>query len=517
MGERFPLKIVFLLILFLGVLSCTRPKDSDAFTFHMFVEPHSLDTARLTYNSGSYLFHNVYRSLFSYSKKGKLQPEGAKQCTWRSSTHLRCFLEESARFSNGTRVEAKHYIKSFHHLFQSQSQAVQHLMHLKNAKSILQNQKPISELGVQAITSHILDFYLEEPFKDFIFNLAATPLTPLFSTNFPDKANVENLVHFGPYHIRRWKSQRYIYLKSNPFYRAHQQRHSRVKILFVEDDSTSLNLFQSGRLNFLRRLVTQNIDLYRDKKQFMETPLARMDYIGFHPELQKNLDFKKALAFSLNYKELQRIYRAKSPGPGCIGLPFSYTEQPALCHSFDVKKARKHWNNLDKSLRDRTFRLGFSKVGGEDIKRGMTWLQSEWKQHLGMKIELQAIEKGSLVATLLQEPPDLFRKGMPLEHPTCLSVLQFFHKDHPRNFTKYDSSFFQLQLSQLRKKGQDPRICYRALSRMMQKDFGLIPLGSIYYAMMNDLKFQGFSINEMNQLDLSQLQRKPWLPTGKKN
>ncbi len=475
------------------------PKALPHFSFHLMSEPSQLDPATSQGAFSTYLFSNLFESLYRFHASQGLIPAAGLGCT-QKALQIKCKLKPS-KWSNGEEVKALHYVLAFKRLIDPdrKSSQAEHLLNVKNAKRILKAEVSPDQLGVSAPNDSTVLIELESPDPEFLFKLTSPALAPVYSLKFPTQAEAHTLVTNGPYKIKQWKKGRLLELVPNTFYPGATELPP-VDIYFVDDDSTALNLYESGRLTFLRRLVTDKIENFKSRPDFYQVPMARFDYIGFGKHFKDQPQLRKLLAESLNYQELASLYKALGV-PGCPSLS-PKLQSEVHCHKFKAlgpNALAKH--SLEKVT------LAYSKMGGDDIQKGMEWAQHQWKRHLGLQVELQPQENAYYVSQLKNNPYDLFRKGVGLDRPTCLAALEIFTPNHPENYLELnDPKYNDLvsKLSTATSKEQSKKLCANAIKVLIDAAY-LIPLGEIHFTMLSSPKFKGWSLNEMNQLDLSQL------------
>ncbi|MCB9026292.1 MAG: hypothetical protein H6625_08250 [Bdellovibrionaceae bacterium] len=498
------------LLLLLIYLSICFQSVASSFSFHLLQEPHTLDPISIRGSTGSYLFTNLFRSLYRYHNLKGLIPEGAEFCVWKNNKHLNCKLNRKVKWSQGDSVKAQHYVNSFQHLINPKTSTVNSelILNLKNASLILKGKKKPTELGIKALGEYELDFYFDQIDPDFLYKLSYPSLAPIYSSHFPDKKQAHKLVVNGPYKIKEWVPGKRIYLERNSYYANSQKKYPEIMVYFIEDDETALRVFESNKMSFLRRLNSSQIENFRVKKGFFQVPVARFDYMGFGPELKKHKAFRKALALSLDYEQLKKIYHALGR-PGCPSMP-SRLMKEVPCYPFDLKTAKEIIGSLPVELKKKRWPIYFSKMGGDDIAKGMEWMQHQWQSHLGLQLELKPEEQGVYLQILNSKPPAIFRKGLNLDRPTCLAGLETFLKGHPENFIQLDDIIYKQWVQQLENTQDNTakqKLCSKAIQRLMD-EFYIIPLGEMHFTMLEDGNFTGWSINEFNQLDLTDLQAK---------
>ncbi len=481
----------------------------DVFRFHVPNEPSSLDPAQLSSTDANYLFHNLYRGLYRWTPDGKLLPEGAHSCSRPALLRIVCKLDPSAGWSDGRDVVAEDYARAFRRLVAptSKNLGVELLQNVAGAMDSFSGKSRDDALGVRALGKHELEIRLIKPDPDFLHKLASPLLVPVRADAVHERERAAAQAYNGPYKIESWDIGKKIRLAPNPRYPRGFATRPPVEVLVVDEDTTALALYEEGRLTFLRRLPTALIAKFRARPDFRRLPMARFDYIGFGPELKDQPQMRKALALSLDFAELQRIY--DSPGtPGCPSLPEDYMDK-VPCLKFDVAAAKAAWAGVDRKKRGKRYTLAFSALGGDDVKKGSEWAQQQWRARLGARIDLAQTEQALYLRTLRENAPPIFRKGVGLDRPTCLAALETFAPGGAENFPRLDLPAYNATIAKLSAAATDAerrRLCTQGVRNLVDGHW-LIPLGRIHFALLASPRFQGWELNEMNQLDLAELRR----------
>ncbi len=135
-----------LLFALLALLSQSS-SGTEVFRFHLLSEPLSLSPHSSAAASGNYLFHNLYRGLYVYSRARGLETDGAESCT-RTRQKLTCTLRKT-KFSDGTPITSAHYLDSFRRLIDPETKSSQAdvLFTIKNAREIFAGRKKTNGPG----------------------------------------------------------------------------------------------------------------------------------------------------------------------------------------------------------------------------------------------------------------------------------------------------------------------------------------------------------------------------------
>ncbi|RME14655.1 MAG: hypothetical protein D6797_08330 [Bdellovibrio sp.] len=299
-------------------------------------------------------------------------------------------------------------------------------------------------------------------------------------------------------------TSQYIILKPNPFYFPPLPSHIHIKVYFVQDPFTAYRLYETKELDFLPYLPAPFIREYRQKKSFYFHFVLRTDYIGFGKQLGKEL--RKRLSEALDVKEFQSLFQSPSL-IGCWGLPRYFLPKSICISSFHkTKKAFKSsYRPLD---------FYYSRVGGDDTLKLVQWMQHRWKKNLGITVNLHPVERGMMRWTLLNKKPDLFRKSVPLQVPTCLNAMEIFHSKNPNNYISLKNKDLDRLISKLensQKTLQKQRLCTK-IAKFLAKNYLIYPLGKFYFPILFNGSFSGIHLTPLNQLDLRRIK-----PCAQKN
>ncbi|MCB0378682.1 MAG: peptide ABC transporter substrate-binding protein [Bdellovibrionales bacterium] len=495
--------------LFLFLNACTGQKptpDKTYFSFHLFSEPLHLDPARSRASSASYFFLNTLRGLYIYDDEKGLISEGGR-CRWQGSLRLHCSILPSHLWSNGQRVTAEDYRRAFWHVIspQTASPRADILQNLKNAQSILNGKQPASSLGFHILNKFEFNLEFTQPEPEFIYKLSSTALFPRPEAQPSDKESYKNFLSCGPYQIEDWKMGSELRLKPNPYYKKGSKNRPPVKVYFIDDEMTAFRLYENGRLSFLRRIPANLAASLEGRKDLFKIIMARYDYIGFGKKVMQNSNLRKALVHSIDYEKLKKLLRATGR-PGCPSLPKKWLLTPP-CYNFDLDLAKEALSKVPEKLKNEVFQLKVSQLGGNDIKNQAEFFQNQWTQHLGLNIEVAQVEQGTYLNELKQNPPDIFRKGVGLDRPTCTSALETFSEESHQNFIGLKDPDYQKLVEALsREENRQKRrsLCQKGVDFVMTREL-VIPLGEMHFTIMANPDFVGWKLNSMNQLDLAKL------------
>ncbi len=471
-------------------LAALKKTDSKVFRINQTEAPKTLDPHRLRASSGGFLNQQLYRNFYTYDDKKSYVPELGEACV-KNGLKWTCTLKKDLTWSSGLKITAQDFVQSYRRILTLPSPRADLLFNLNNAKDVFEQKKKPEYLGVKAMGTRIIEFTwaVDSPDNDLIL------MSPLFAP-LP-LGEFKKDVFSGPYQLSDQNNQR-IRLSPN---RQYFKKNLRPPVEFqLFEENLAVKAFEKKQIEFLRKVPTAQVLAFKDKPEFHWYSVLRLDSIGFGPELKDQLELRKNLTESLQLEELQGLFH--SPGKiGCPGLSESMSDE--ICYKGSAKIATPLAHSP-------ALTLSYSTLGGDDHRRLAEWLQSQWQKNLKLSVALQPLENKIFQELMEKKPTALFRKGLNLENPTCYNALQIFTSEHPDNFiqfknSKYDSLVKKLRVASPKAKR---KICTQALKVLMDS-YVLIPTGRIHFAILVSPQWNGWRVNELNHLDLSELKLAP--------
>lgn len=468
----------------------TANRIERTFRLHLASEPITLDPTQQRGSGAMYLMNSLQWPLFRSDLKQRFKPGILKECHWLNPLTLSCSLRAQMKWSNGKPLTA-HDVQRTFNSFKNPNKKVVRSDLIRNIKTIL-----IKD-------DQNLQFLLEHEEVRFQERLTSPLLAPIYQENFPLGDKAHELVTSGPYKIVRWEPKKKISLIPNPFFQGALERPN-VEFYFIPEDITALTLYEKGQLDFLRRIPTAYLTAYSKKNEFHQSEIVRFDYVGFGPQLESKPELRKILSLSLAFDDWGKILNNPLGRPGCFGIArHLILADPCLTYDPNTLSRSRHWlkihppPNLD---------LHYSALGGEDHKRSMEWLQSEWKKNLGLQISVKGLDNALFQREMIENPAPLFRFGVTLEHLSCFNALTEFltNPDRPLPFKTEPLKKLWQQLEKLSPIESEEKLCRQALQYLLNENW-IIPLGRIQLSYLVKSQWKGWQISALNFLDLSDL------------
>lgn len=447
--------------------------------------PHQMRTS-----AGQYINHQLFRNFYRFNENNDYVTELGDKCKKQKSRWV-CSLKKDLKWSNGSPLTTEDFILSYQRILTTPSPRADLLFGIKNARAIHDKAKPLSELGIKALNSTDLEIEWESP----EFASEAFLMSPLMVPLPKGQLNIEAVS--GPYKIAS-QSPTKIAMDPNPHYFRKNDRPHLEWVLFEEN--LALEAYRRGELDFIRRVPTSLIPQYEKQDGYKMTYVFRLDALIFSTSLEKRPELRQALTTTLKYNELQKLFNSAN-SPGCVGLPLDFYSGDEICYKYKKSEAIKKFSGTKLSF-------AYSNLGGEDHRRLSEWLQSQWKMELDVDLSVQGLENKMFLQRLQSNPPDIFRKGLSPEDPSCYGALVTFTSNHPDNSSKWSNPKFDSLVKQLPtlSKAQARKTCRQALELLMDSSI-MIPTGRFGISHMIRPTWTQVKINALNHLDLSELSK----------
>lgn len=498
--------------------STSRPAPP-VFRFHLFKEPESLNPLAQKNSTSGYLFSQIQTPLLRW-QDGKFHPGLAKNCKitrLKKKMQAECDLPADLRFSDGSQLTSDQWLMHFRAILDAQNRVAwaSDLFDIEGAEELYQSSSVLSALPLGqhddkppekplgiTVNKNKLTFTLKRNNQEFLYRLTS----PLWVPFLPLSKDRPWPLGLGPYKLTQWQKGSKLVLEPNLLSREGHKSRPGLEVYFVTEDSVALKLYQSGELQFLRRLPTAFIPTHQKRPDYHEIDQIRFDYFGFTQKFRERPENKvlmKILGLAIPFEEMRALYFAK-PRPGCFGLPANLSNGP-VCFNEDLTQA--------KTLYGATERQGIHVLFSqsvEDHRRGLEWLQMKMKERLGLPLRLDGSETKVFLARLEKREAQMFRRGVAPDRPTCAAVLEFFLPGASENYLDLNDAVINKAVPLLLASSSEKekaKLCRQTLEHLRNESL-MIPTGPIFFAILADSKWTGWHLNELNQLDLKDLHLK---------
>ena len=274
------------------------------------------------------------------------------------------------------------------------------------------------DIGVEAIDKYTLRICLTSPAPFFTGMLAhqAFRIVPrkIVEQYGAQWSQPEHIVTCGPFKVKTWRPYDKLVVERDPMYwDAANVKLDEIYFYPMSDNPTIMNLYKVGEIDAVLNHTVPNAWLHvvREKKDYMNAVEAGIDYLTINVTKPPMNDVRVRRAFNMSVdKEAWAAWR-KIVKPLTAFTPekiFPGYKQPAG-DAFNPEEARKLLGeagfpvtkNGDGSYSCPSFpkQIEFIYNTQESNKAMAEWMQAQWKQHLGITVNLRNMDwKTFLVA-----------------------------------------------------------------------------------------------------------------------
>lgn len=485
------------------------------FNMRIQSEPPTLDWNLATDNVSINLLQNLMEGLAGLDDKLEPKPNLAK--SWSVSKDGKTYtykLREGVTWSDGAPLKAQQFVDSWERALnpKTASEYAYFLFDVVGAQEYNEGKlKDPGKLGIKATDDLTFVVTLNK-------RAAYFPSIPTFTVTFPIRkelvekfgnkwTNPANMVTVGPFTLAEWKHDSKVVLAANPRYYGGKPKLERVNAHIVNEDTTAINMFESGSLHYVSRLPTLEIERLKTNPAYRNAPFLRGYYYGFNTAKApfNDVRVRKAFAHAVDRSQITSLLKGgQIPASSWVpkGMP-GFDGKIGL--GFDVKKAQALLAEAGypggKGFPSVTFLFDTR----DDNKVIAERLQAIWKKNLGVDLKAQNEDWKVYLNRLKSDVPPMFRLGWGADYPDPHNFLDLFTSYSGNNYTQWKSAEYDKLIQQAAGESAMPKrlAAYRKAQEMLlEQNVAIIPLFQDALNVLVSPAAKGVQLNAMDQLRL---------------
>lgn len=509
------MKKTFLSLVITLALSLPALAAKQEFNLRIHSEPPTLDWTLATDNVSILLLQNLMDGLADYDDK--LNPKPALAKDWKVSKDGKTYtytLRDSLTWSDGTPLTAQHFWDSWERLLnpKTASEYAYFLFSVVGAQAYNEGKlKDATKLGFKVVNDKTFVVTLTKPAAFF-------PTIPTFTVTFPIRKDLiekygnkwtdpSKLVTTGAFILGDWKHDSKVTLVPNPKYHAGAPKLEKVNAYIVNEDTTAINMFESGSLHYVSRLPALEIERLKTSPAYKNAPFLRGYYYGFNVTKApfNDVRVRRAFAHAVDRSQIVSLLKGgQIPTTSWVpkGMP-GY--EPNIGLSFDVKKAQKLLAEAGfpggKGFPEITFMFDTR----DDNKVIAERLQAMWLTNLGVKLRSQNEDWKVYLNRLKTDVPPMFRMGWGADYPDPNNFLDLFTSYSDNNRTLWKSKEYDTLIEQAAgESSMTKRLAMykKAQTMLTETDAVIIPLFIDSLNVLVSPSVKNLKLNAMDKLDL---------------
>lgn len=415
---------------------------------------------------------NVDEGLYRSGKDAKIEPALAKSVKTYNNQTKWVFTLRKAKWSNGDPVTAQDFVYAWRRTINPKTAAQNAYLYegmIKNASAIADKKKPVSALGIKALSKYKLEVDLETHtpyFKQLLTEPLFFPQNKKVVEKYGSKYGTASkyTVYNGPYVQKGWSpaTLNWKLVKNKQYWDKDKVKLQQINFSVQKTPSTSYNLYRQGKLDTTYLDMSQTKQL-KGNSDYILRPAAMTEYIEFNQQdntALKNENVRKAIALAINRKAFcQTLGGANKPAntltatnvvkTGGKDYTSLISKQAKQMSTLNKKKAQAY---LDKGLKELgkkhlTFTILFD--DNDSAKRVTETLQSQLETNLkGLKINVQNVPYKTRLNRAINQQFQIVVTSWSTDFADPISFLQLVQSKNDNNDGKYSNSTFDSLLQQ---------------------------------------------------------------------
>jgi oligopeptide transport system substrate-binding protein len=375
-------------------------------------EPESLDPHLATSVSAGNILINLYEGLTRLNPETlEAEPGMAERWDIAEDGLTWTFFLREAQWSNGEPVTAGDFDFAFRRLLNPELGASYAFMlyPIRNAEAVNKGEAPSDELGIRVLDDRTLELTLEKPMPPFAAMLAhwtAFPLPQILveEAGAASRRDVgwmrpETFVGNGAFRLKEWQDEERITLEKNPnYWQADSVSLEGAVFIPFTDPGAEERAFRSGEIHLSYTLPRHRLNQYRENNPevlrvdpYLESAVYAVNLS--HPALQ-DVRVRKALSLALDRRAITQsvLYGVRKPAFHYVppGIP-GYTSAPSIQEN--EEQARTLLAEAGYGGGEGMPRIGLMYPSGQDAQRVAEVIQQQWLQVLGIRIDIENVER----------------------------------------------------------------------------------------------------------------------------
>jgi oligopeptide transport system substrate-binding protein len=516
---RTPLNFIrtfLLLILFAG---CNATQEN-VVRVNIGGEPSTLDPRKARDLHSLTVAKMLFEGLTRVNENEKAELAMAEKIDVSDDGKIYTFTLRAASWSNKDPVTAHDFVyawtKVLHPHFPA-DQAFQ-LYVIKNAKAAKEGKVSADQIGVKALDDKTLQVELQYPVPYFL-DLASLPVffpvsQKIDETNGHWAEDLRTLVANGPFVLKEWKHNDLLRIvKNTAYWDAAHVKLKEIDLMMVAEN-TELKMYEKGELDWagspLSVIPVGSLASLKEKGDLHVKPFLATYFFRTNTEsepFQQPL-MRKAFALAIKRSEIVEHVTQGGQLPATSLLPPSlHAGEAPFFLDGDTKQAQLYYEQALEALgltRETAPEISLMYVAGERNHLIAQAVQEQWRNALGVKVQLQAVERKVFFDRISKKNFQLASGSWTADFNDGMNFLEVFkYKAGGSNNTAWESPRYRELLDlalEVNEAGERKKIFHECESILMN-EMPIIPL--FHYTMLYaaNQKIKGVVLSNLGSID----------------
>ncbi|MEE9113004.1 MAG: peptide ABC transporter substrate-binding protein [Lactobacillus delbrueckii] len=491
----------------LVLAACGQQKSSQSQTKQVlnWTESAQISTQDPSLTTDSTSFQallNTQEGLYRLDKKQKPQLALAKSAKVTDGGKTYTFVLRDTKWSNGQAITANDFVYSYLRTLnpKTKSSMAFYLYQIVNAEAINAGKKPVSSLGVKALSKNKLQIKLVRPVSYFKL-LLAFPLFFPENQQFIEKVGskygtaAKYTISSGPFKLTKWtgSNKQFTLVKNQNYWDKKNVKLDKVNETISETSSTAYNLYQAGKLDETY-LTGEQVKANKGKSTFYDRPASAIQRLELNRKKVRafnNFNIRRALSLAIDRESLAKVLSdgsvaakgfvpsgmGNNPTTGEAFYKEAYVKEAV---SYNLKEAKKYLAKGYKELGIKSLNLNLTVSDTDSAKQVGEFLQSKLGELPGVKITVTTLPYTTLISRQSAGNYQLTIKNWQAILGDPINFLDVFEKDSSYNTSGFASSKYDQLLNEAENVyGNKPVQRWKRLvaaEKLLMNEQGTIPL-----------------------------------------
>ena len=483
-------------------------------------EPETIDPGLAAEEAGVTIARALFEGLLA-PPVGNGRPRPGVAESWESSADGLTWtfrLRPDARWSDGRPVVSEDFAYAWRRVLDpdTASRSAPQLFFIKGAREMLGRTKGVA-LGIETPDERTLVVHLVAPvpyFESVVTYPAYFPVRrDVVDRHGAHWTRPENIVVNGPFRLDAFKAGVEAVLSRNDqWWNAKSVHLDGVVFKFVTNERVAYEWFKAGQVHWLKSTLSRDLipEMRRSRPpEFHADPVLCTYYVAFRVTAAPLDDprLRQALALAVDKERLVREVlmggqvAAYGLVPPAIEAGTGY--RPLQAGRLDVAAARAL---LADHVRERgqPRKLTYLYNLGEAHKLIAEFLQAEWKQNLGIDLDVQALEWKALLARVRSGDFDMARASWCADYVDPGNFLEVLETRNANNYLGFSSPVLDELIARARSGAGDRFDLFHKAEEVLAGEMPVLPLYFYTRIYLLDPSVSGFEPNllDVHPLDL---------------
>ncbi|MCX7571542.1 peptide ABC transporter substrate-binding protein [Tumebacillus sp. DT12] len=371
----------------------------------------SMDISKATDDIAFTIQAAVNEGLTRLDKNGKAQPGMATDWDVSDDGLTYTFKLRDAKWANGEPVTAKDFVYSWKRTLDPKTKASYSFMvaWIKGGEAYNTEKGSADDVAVKAVDDKTLEVTLAHPVPFFVEQMAFPvffPQNQKFVEAAGDKYSTEadKLLANGPFKMSEWAHEQSATLvKNDQYWDKDKVKLTKATFQVVKDSTAAVNLYESGELDRTIGLVRDQVESYKDSKEFSVEAELTAGYVMYNQRVPAltNAKIRQALTYAIDAEAYADVvyHNGSKAATGIVpnGVNVKDGEYRQIAGDLVGRKdnAAKAKDLLAEGLKEAGLtefpKIKLTANDDDTNKKGAEFVQEQWRSKLGIEVEVETL------------------------------------------------------------------------------------------------------------------------------